>query len=321
MKSNWILVIAIVAFGVHCGVKQSSDGMHATRENGKLLITSGSDTLLAYQFETLYPPEGVDTLFKRSGFIHPLKTPSGKVLTRIQPEDHYHHYGVWNPWTHTLFEGDTLDFWNLYQNEGTVRFAGFEEIEQSDSEAAFKVLHEHVVLKDGKNKVALNEVQTITIHDVRKDRYIIDFSFEYTPATESPFTILEYRYGGFGWRATGEWDNQNSTVLTSEGNTRKDADGSLATWVIVQGKLGEGTGGAVIMGNPRNENHPEPIRVWPEDTYERGDMFLCMFPTKYADWTFEPGQSYTLKYRMIVFDGEFTADMAEEAFEEYATNH
>lgn len=318
MKSNWIIILTIVVFGVSCGGNQSSEGMQGIKKDGKLLITSGQDTLLAYQYETVYPPEGVDTLFKRSGFIHPLKTPSGKVLTRIQPEDHYHHYGVWNPWTHTLFEGDTLDFWNLYKNEGTVRFAGFESIDQTDSEVSFKVLHEHVVLKDGKNKVALNEVQTISIHDAGKDQYIIDFRFDYTPATESPFKLLEYRYGGFGWRATGEWDNQNSSVLTSDGKTRKDADGSLATWAIVQGILGDGSGGAVLMSNPSNETHPEPLRVWPEDTYERGDMFLCMFPTKFADWTLEPGNTYTLRYRMIIFDGEYTADMAERSFVEYS---
>ena len=37
------------------------------------------------------------------------KTPSEKVLTNINPEDHWHHYGIWNPWTKVAFEGDTLE--------------------------------------------------------------------------------------------------------------------------------------------------------------------------------------------------------------------
>ncbi len=314
MKSDWIIITAIVLFGIHCGGNRNADGMHGIKKDGQLHITSGSDTLLTYQYETVYPPEGVDTLFKRSGFIHPLKTPSGKVLTRIQPEDHYHHYGVWNPWTHTLFEGDTLDFWNLYKNEGTVRFAGFKSIEESEDALSYKVLHEHVVLKNGKNKVALNEIQTVRIHDADEGQYIIDFTFDYTPATENPFKILEYRYGGFGWRATPEWTDSTASILTSKGITnRAEADGSLAEWVIIEGKLGDGKGGAVLMGDPGNYNHPEPLRIWPE-----GDMFICFFPTKFSDWTMQPGNTYTLKYRMIVFDGEFTADMAEKAFSAYS---
>jgi hypothetical protein len=63
----------------------------AHRENGGLIIKSGSKNLVRYQFETMAPPAGVDASFKRSGFIHPLWSPRGQVLTRIQPPDHYHH--------------------------------------------------------------------------------------------------------------------------------------------------------------------------------------------------------------------------------------
>jgi len=54
-------------------------------------------------------------------------------------------------------------------------------------------------------------------------------------ASESPFLILEYRYAGLGWRATEPWNKDNSEALTSEGKTRKDADGTTAKMVIVQG--------------------------------------------------------------------------------------
>ncbi|WP_332910638.1 DUF6807 family protein [Algoriphagus boritolerans] len=26
-----------------------------------------------------------------------MTSPSGQVLSRIQPPDHYHHYGIWGP--------------------------------------------------------------------------------------------------------------------------------------------------------------------------------------------------------------------------------
>ena len=308
------LVIIMTSFS---GCTNEKAHLDAKREDGSLNIYYGNDVLFGYNFEPVSPPEGIDSVYTRSGFIHPVNTLKGHTLTRTFPEDHWHHFGIWNPWTHTEYRGDTLDFWNLNQQQGTVRFTGFEDIEVAKDYVRFKVKHEHVVLLDDRNEIALIEFQTIMISNITAQSYTIDFDLEYVPAGQYPFKILEYRYGGFGWRATGEWNNQNSSVLTSAGETRAGADGSLAEWVIVQGALGEENGGAILMGNPTNENHPEPIRVWPEDMYDRGDMFICMFPTKYADWEFEPGNRYSLKYRMVIFDGESDAEKASEYWNNY----
>ena len=82
-----------------------------------------NNPILSY-YHAVHPvPEGVDPIFRRSGFIHPLYTPDGLVVTSIQPRDHYHHYGIWNPWTVTQIEGREVDFWNLAKGQGTVRFA------------------------------------------------------------------------------------------------------------------------------------------------------------------------------------------------------
>jgi hypothetical protein len=90
----------------------------ATAADGYLTIAAAGKNLLRYNYKTVYPPAGVDTVYKRSGFIHPLWSPRGQDLTRINAPDHYHHWGLWNPWTQVLFEGDTIDFWNLVKKEG-----------------------------------------------------------------------------------------------------------------------------------------------------------------------------------------------------------
>ena len=126
--------------------------------DSNLTISAGGQKLLTYQFKTVYPPKGIDTNYKRSGFIHPLYTPHGQLLTNIQPKDHYHHYGIWNAWTHTFFEGDTVDFWNIKGHQGTVRFAKFTSKVNNDKYSEYTALQEHVVFKkDGSEKVALNE--------------------------------------------------------------------------------------------------------------------------------------------------------------------
>src|SRR5690606_11402795 len=137
----------------------SATGIHTALENGGLVIRSGERPVLNYQYETVYPPEGIDTVFKRSGVTHPLWSPEVKVLTTIQPRDHYHHYGIWNPWTHTEFRGDTIDFWNLSARQGTVRFAGFTEKESGQVYGGFRARQEHIAHPYGKDRtVALNEV-------------------------------------------------------------------------------------------------------------------------------------------------------------------
>ncbi len=289
-----------------------------SKDEEQLSVHIGQTKVLGYQQALKAVPDGVDPAYRRSGYIHPLNSPSGKRLTRIQPKDHYHHYGIWNPWTHVLYNGDTLDFWNLNKKEATVRYAKTLYTLSGSVFSEFQVLQEHVVLKNNKEEIALNETQTIRVTPIDQSSYLLDFTITYNCATENPFKILEYRYAGFGWRTTEEWDNKNSMVLSSEGKTRKDADGSTARWCIVKGKLGDGEGGALMMSHPTNYNHPEPLRIWPENQYGRGDMFANFAPTKTRDWLLEPGNNYTLKYRMLVFDGDMTSQKAEAAWKAYA---
>lgn len=298
-----------------------SSGVKADVIDGALILKEDGKNLLQYYFKTVYPPKGVDTAYRRSGFIHPLWSPHGQVLTRIQPPDHYHHYGIWNPWTHVAFEGDTIDFWNINSKQGTVRFAKFVSIDEGAVYGEFDALHEHVVFKkSGGTKVALNELQRVRVYRPQKDQdfFVVDFYIQLNCAGKSPVRLLEYRYAGLGWRTTEKWDNKNSMVLTSEGKTRKDADGSKARWCIVQGEIDNDYAGVVMMSFPTNYNYPEPLRIWPENQYNRGDMFANFCPTKDMDWLLNPGQNYVLKYRFLVFNGRIEKDKAENAWHYFA---
>jgi hypothetical protein len=305
---------------VHCRTKQS-ETIKASVNDGALVIHSGDKNLLKYNFKTVYPPKGIDTAYKRSGFIHPLWSPHGQILTRIQPPDHYHHYGIWNPWTHVEYEGDTVDFWNLASREGTVRFANFVSVENGPLFSEFVALHEHVVFKkSGGEKVAMNELQNVRVYapGQNQDFFIVDFNIQMNCADDSPVKLLEYRYAGLGWRTTEKWDNKNSMVLTSEGKTRKDADGSKARWCIVQGEIDNDYAGVVMMSFPTNYNYPEPLRIWPENQNNRGDMFANFCPTKNMDWLLSSGKNYALKYRFLVFNGRIDKEKAESAWHYFA---
>lgn len=289
------------------------------KNDSALIIKSKDKNLLQYNFKTVYPPEGVNEYYKRSAFIHPLWSPHGNVLTRIQPKDHYHHYGIWNPWTHLLYKGDTLDFWNLNTKDGTVRFGNFISRKSGPVFGEYSALHEHVAFRKSGEEVIINETQSVRIYQPENDDYYIaDITIQMNCATEEPVLLLKYRYGSLGWRTTEQWDRNNSTVLTSEGKTRKDGDGSKARWCLVQGAIDNDHAGVLWMSHPTNYNHPEPLRIWPENQYNRGDMFANFDPTKDRDWLLEPGKNYVLKYRFLVFNGPLDKEKSETAWKQFA---
>ena len=113
------------------------------KEDGDLKLKFGEQSLIHYRYEMKLPPEGINQLYQKSGYIHPVISPKGDTLTRIQPPDHYHHYGVWGPWTKTRIDDVGVDFWNLKDGQGTVLFKSFNNIESGSVYGGFNAHQEH----------------------------------------------------------------------------------------------------------------------------------------------------------------------------------
>lgn len=296
----------------------------AHKSNGNLQLSKASIPLLTYRYGMTYPPQGVDSIFRKSGYIHPLLSPLGDTLSRIQPPDHYHHYGIWGPWTHTQIEGERVDFWNLVERQGTVLFKDFNDTFSGSVYAGFSAHQEHIHLKaEADNRIALNENLEVKVWDLgQSDRYMVDYTSQFNSPLENGILFEAYRYGGgLGMRFTERWHKDNCTVLTSEGNDRLSADGTNARWCMVTGESanGQGTNGVLFLSYPENKSHPEPMRIWPIDgNGGRGDMFFEFCPIRHEEWKIEPNKDYRLKYRMVVFEGKLTADEAESYWKSFA---
>jgi hypothetical protein len=277
-----------------------------------------------YRFALTYPPDGVDPLYRRSGFINPVWSPGGEILSRIQPPDHYHHYGIWGPWTSTTINGRNVDFWNLLSGQGTVRFANFLSQTEGLVFSGFKALQQHIDFGEkGEDQIAMNEILDLRVWNASDNIWVIDYTTSLNCPLPDGIMLNAYRYGGgLGFRATEKWKKDNCTVLTSDGKTRIDADGTSARWSIVEGESDtpEGRSGILFLSHPSNRMHPEPMRVWPMNANgDRGDMFFEFCPIRHHDWKLEPGRDYTLKYRMIVFDGKMDPETAERYWNSFAT--
>ncbi|MGD9555916.1 MAG: PmoA family protein [Mangrovibacterium sp.] len=297
-------------------------GIVLEKGHAGLKLVRGGNPLLNYQFNEVYPPEGVDPLFKRSGFIHPLWSPAGEVLSRIQAPDHYHHYGIWGPWTKTHIQGREVDFWNLAKGQGTVRFAGFLSQVEGPVYSGFSALQEHVDFgAKGPDQTVIHELLNVRAWnlDPGKKVWLIDYTSIMNCPLDSGILLDAYRYGGgIGFRATEKWNKNNSSVLTSEGNNRAKADGTNARWCRVEGESETGRSGILFMSHPSNRAFPEPMRVWPEDSNGRGDLYFEFCPIRHQDWKLDKGKDYSQKYRLVVFDGELAEAEAEQYWTAFA---
>jgi len=302
-------------------VSRMAAGQEISRTERATEISAGGTVLVTYVHGDTPAPEGTDPRFHRSAYIHPLCSPSGVVLTRIQPPDHYHHYGIWNPWTHVRIDGERYDFWNLGDGLGRVRFVQYLATTAEEGRAGFRSEHVQVFYPgDGSEKVAIRETWDVAVHDAGERSYILDLTITQCTPLENGLLLEQYRYGGLGYRATAKWGAGNSTILTSEGKTRNEADASRARWVIIEGEseAPQGRSGILFLSHPSNREHPEPIRTWDAGSQGgTGNLFFNFTPIREREWSMVPGKTYTLRYRLVVFDGPMTTGNAEGYWEEF----
>ena len=301
------------------GLRVDAIVLEAVKNDKALLIQRGNKKILQYNHAVVQPPPGQSELYSRSAFIHPLWSPSGDVLTNIHPPDHIHHLGIWMPWTHTKFEGKDVDFWNLKEGQGTVRFVKFLSTTNGPVYGGFQAEHNHVALKtDQGEKVVLKEVWDVRVFNVgglEKDYWLVDFKSTQKCVADSPLYQIEYRYGGFGFRGPAEWKGENAAYLTSEGKTRKDGHGTRARWCDTSGAINGKWAGITHISHPGNFRHPEPMRIWPE--FEN-QVFFNWAPSQLGDWVMEPGKDYISRYRLYVHEGKVNVADSERFWHDFA---
>lgn len=282
-------------------------------------ITSDGNVVLVYHKALMPPPEGQPKYFERSGFIHPLKSPSGAVMTGIHPEDHIHHMGLWHAWVETYHNGRNLDFWNLKKETGTVRYVSTQKIMEKGNRVGFTVRQHHVALaKDGHpEQVILEEDFTVWVR-ATDEQYQVDYQTVQTNVTEHALELPTFRYGGpLVYRAPYHWVKTNSNYLTSEGKDRNNGHETRARWCAMYGPTGSGDSTIVIMGHPDNHDAPQPQRIWPDTLFD-GRVFLNWVPIQEHPWSLEPNQPSEMRYRLLVHDGRPDKQRNDRAWDNYA---
>ena len=272
---------------------------------GSVTFKLRSKPVLTYHGGHGVLPAGVREEYRRAGYLHPLVSPLGRVVTGDYPKNHLHHHGVWASWTRTEIDGRKPDFWNMGEKKGRVEMIQWLGARESADGAEIETLHRYVDLTAKVPTPILLEGWKVRVPVTPEGKpYRIDLTVRQTNVTEHSLALPEYRYGGLGFRGLDAWDGApNCRFLSSEGVTnRVTGNESHARWCWIGGAAqsvegGDGIAGVVLLAHPSNFRFPEPMRIHPTEP------FFCWSPQQAGDFTLPPRGVHAMRYRILVADG------------------
>lgn len=304
-------------FYIATGTKKISpekNGVELTRVQNRLVIkVRGREVFSFVAKPGSLPSPDIKPVFLRGGYIHPVFTPKGKIVTDDYPSDHYHHHGIWFAWTKTEFEGKHPDFWNVGDGTGRVDFEKVGKTWSGPVYAGFTSFQKYVALTGEAPKTALNEEWDVRVYDLGSDYFVFDIVATQECASASPLILEEYRYGGMGVRGNREWkDKSKVSFLTSEGKTRADGNATRGRWCHIGGSVDGQLVGLAVLDHPSNFRAPMPLRIHPDDPY------FNYAPSQMGRFQIDPGKKFVLRYRYVVSDGPPDAKLLDRLWNDYA---
>jgi hypothetical protein len=289
------------------------DPMRWQREDGSVALLDDDEIIWRFSHD---PNAG-------KPFFHPLAPRDGPALTGLRPLDHPWHYGLWFSWKYI----NGVNYWEEDRTTGlaegrttwTVRRLITEEshtahieldvaYHEADTEP---VLTERRVIKvgppDADGAYAIDWAMTFTAHtDVVLDR---------TPLPDEPGGKVYGGYAGLSLRlAVGMTERQ---VTSSEGpvDFADNRHRSRAAAMEYSGLVGDERAGIAIIAHPSNLNAPSPWYVI------KGPVMSFFSPAVicYGPHEVPEGESFTLRYRVLVHNGAWDNDRLGAEVERYET--
>lgn len=261
--------------------------------------------------------------------FHPLRSPSGHVVTRAYPmefgiaaesHDHWHHESLW----FTYGDVNGVDFWARREagrggaESGKIRHARFSRLESGrsgrlEAEADW-------IAPDGR---LLLKQKTLAVFRAGPAARRIDLTIELTAQNE-PVTFGDTKEGMLGLRvAPSLREDHTGAYLNAEG-LRKEAKvwGKRSSWVALHGQVqGENLTLAVF-------NHPVSVG-FPTYWHARGYGLFAANPFGRRDfekgaeamnYRLAPKQSATFRYRILIHAGSLSAEQLQQEFESFAAS-
>lgn len=263
----------------------------------------------------------------RSGakpILFPLIGPGGVELTRGYPmrpvaeherDDHIHHRSMW--FTHGDVNG--ISFWDENNNHGVIKHQEF--LETAGGQTAVIKTRNLWTSPDG--DPVCEDIRRFEFGGTESLRWIdVDITVN---ATHGELTFGDTKEGAFGFRIAGSMkvdEKLGGYLVNSEGAKNQAAWGKPARWVDYVGPVNDRTVGITIMNHPDSYGYPSHWHVRTYGLFAANPFGLHDFYAgaegKDGTLVLDQGESFHLKYRVLLHDGELPAAEIEKQFETYA---
>jgi hypothetical protein len=264
-------------------------------------------------------------------FLHPLRSASGKVVSRYypmelvegEPRDHPHHRGLW--FTHGDVNG--IDFWaneTRGGNKGRVVLAKVDGIKSGKNSGMVSASFDWV---DPNGKPLVREARRMVFHADPTLR-IVDFDIQLIAVEKVKFG--DTKEGTFALRLTPSLEEpgrvepakRTGKMISANGaETEKGVWGTAAPWVDYSGEVGGEALGIVFMDHPSNPRHPIRWHSRGYGLFSANPFGLAEFvrdKTKDGSVTLEPKQSLRYRFRVIIHPGRTAEAGIPALWEKYA---
>ncbi|MDG2391649.1 MAG: PmoA family protein [Planctomycetaceae bacterium] len=300
-------------------------GVRCLETDQAIDVTLNGRSVLRYNKATRESPAGLDPAYRRSGHIHPVYTPGGRIVSGDFPVDHAHQHALFHAWRQVEFQGRKISFWDQKQMTARVSHAKVVSVKNNPQHGQFVVEH---LLEDMTNadkpQPVLTETWTVDIYNRGNEAYIFDLRVDHKCASSSPVTVSKYHYGGMAFRGTSDWYNDNANAaykkwqqtlktdpdapapamkvmrhefLTSDRFSQFRGNHSRPNWVDLHGLIQDEHAGIAILCHPDNFRAPQHVRLNPSKPY------FCFSPMVESKFQITPEKPFTSRYRFVIHDG------------------
>ncbi len=284
-------------------------------DSGKALtLLENGKPVFVYHYALVEAPQGVPEKFRRAGYLHPLYGLDGEIMTQDFPADHRHHRGVFWAWPNSTLGDKTIDVWAL---EG-VRQVHEKWLAKEAGDAKAEIAVQNAwVFDEAPNDPKIRETVRITALPASETARAIDFDITVENVSKEVFILAGAKtankgYGGFCFRPDATRLPMHFTDARgaqSEDQLRAETPWADVSFPMVKGDAKQS--GVAIFQHPANPGYPHPGWIM------RHYGFLGASWPHTEPHTLNPGESFHLRYRLLVHRGSAEEAKVKDAFQAY----
>lgn len=266
-------------------------------------------------------------------YLHPLRSASGKMVTRGYPmeeipgetRDHPHHRGLW--FSHGDVNG--LDFWGNEERGGKFGRIVLQKVNGVTSGKESGSIDATFEWRDAAGKALLTEARRMIFHGQPHMRTI---DFEITLTAQEKVKFGDTKEGTFAIRLAPGLEEPHSgapaqpkrtgLMVDSQGRRgEKQVWGKRADWVDYFGIVDGEHLGIAILDHPSNPRHPTWWHSRSYGLFAANIFGLHDFEndkSKDGSLTLEPGEKLTFRYRVVIHPGDVESAHIARLYQEYS---